>query len=82
MEAFKELESLGLVLPTPAYLIGATLFGIVGWIAFCRGRKASTGALTWVGLVLMLYPYIVSETWMLWAIGLALCCWVYAQWTP
>lgn len=82
MEALKELESLGLVLPTPAYLIGATLFGIVGWIAFRRGRNASTGALTWVGLVLMLYPYIVSETWMLWAIGLALCGWVYAQWTP
>lgn len=81
MEAFRELESLGLVLPTPAYLIGATLFGIVGWIAFRRGRKTSTGALTWIGLVLMLYPYIVSETWMLWGIGLTLCGWVYAQWT-
>jgi hypothetical protein len=28
----------------------------------------------------MLYPYVVSETWLLWGIGAALCAWLYAVW--
>lgn len=80
MDTLKELASLGLELPSPAYLVGASLFGIVGLIAFRRGRKTSTGALTWAGLALMLFPYAVSETWMLWTIGATLCGWVYFKW--
>ena len=80
MDALKELAAMGLQLPSPAYLIGASLFGIVGWIAFRRGSKTSTGALTWAGLTLMLFPYAVSETWLLWAIGAVLCVWVYLKW--
>jgi hypothetical protein len=41
MNELKQLESLGLVLPSPAYIFGAILFGIIGWIAFRRGKKAS-----------------------------------------
>ena len=78
----QELAALGLELPSPAYLIGASLFGVVGWLAFSRGRMTSTGALTWAGLTLMLFPYGVPETWLLWAIGTALCAWVYFKWTP
>ena len=80
MEALKELAALGLELPSPAYLIGASLFGIVGWIAFRRGRQTSTGSLTWSGLALMLFPYAVSQTWLLWTLGAALCGWVYLKW--
>jgi hypothetical protein len=46
MDTLKELAAIGLVLPSPAYLLGSILFGIVGWIAFRRGRKTSTGVLT------------------------------------
>jgi len=80
MNELKQLQSLGLVLPTPAYLLGAILFGIVGWIAFRRGRKTSVSTLTWTGLALMLFPYGVSQTWMLWTIGITLCGVVYAKW--
>lgn len=80
MNELKQLESLGLVLPSPAYIIGAILFGIVGWVAFRRGKKASSAVLTWSGVVLMLYPYAISETWLLWILGIALCAWVYAKW--
>lgn len=80
MNELKQLESLGLVLPTPAYILGAILFGIIGWVAFRRGRKASNGVLTWTGVALMLYPYVVSETWMLWSVGIALCGWAYLKW--
>ena len=80
MDELKNLESLGLVLPSPLYVVGAILFGLVGYVAFRRGRKTSTSALTWMGLVLMLYPYAVSQTWLLWGIGVALCGWVYVKW--
>lgn len=68
-----ELASLGLVMPSPAYLLGALVFGIAGWVIYKRGRKAQRPALTWTGVALMLYPYAVPQTWALWAIGVALC---------
>ena len=46
MEELKDLQSLGLVLPNPAYLIGASLFGLIGYAAFRRGRKTQTASLT------------------------------------
>lgn len=80
MDELKNLESLGLVLPSPAYIVGAILFGIVGYVAFRRGRKTSGSALTWTGVALMVYPYAVPQTWLLWVVGAALCGWVYAKW--
>jgi hypothetical protein len=80
MNDLKNLESLGLVLPSPSYILGAILFGIIGYVAYRQGRKTSRAALTWTGVGLMLYPYAISETWLLWAIGLALCSWLYATW--
>jgi hypothetical protein len=80
MNKLQQLKSLGMVLPTPPYILGAILFGIIGWIAFQRGRKSSVSMLTWSGVALMLYPYGVSDTWMLWLIGIALSGWVYAKW--
>ena len=80
MEDIKALESLGLVLPSPAYIAGAILFGIAGYVAYRRGRKAARPVLTWSGVALMLYPYAVAQTWLLWTIGLGLCGWVYVKW--
>ena len=80
MNELKQLESLDLVMPTPAYILGALLFGIIGYVAFRRGRKTSSANLTWTGVALMLYPYAVSQTWLLWAVGTALLAWVYAKW--
>ena len=53
MRAMNELNALasaGLVLPSPAYLAGAILFGLIGYVAFRRGRKTSTASLTWTGV--------------------------------
>lgn len=80
MDELKNLEALGLVLPTPTYLLGAIVFGLVGYLAFRRGRKTSLPALTWSGVVMMVYPYAVPQTWLLWAIGAVLSGWVYAKW--
>ena len=81
MNELKQLESLGLFLPSPAYIFGAIVFGIIGYVTFRRGRKLSRSNLTWVGIVLMLYPYAISETWLLWMVGIALCGWIYATWS-
>ena len=52
----------------------------MGYLAFRHGRKSSRTDMTIVGVVLMLYPYVVSETWMIWAMGAALTGWVFAKW--
>lgn len=75
-----QLGALGLEMPSPAYVAGALLFGIAGWLAYRRGRKLGRPPLTWSGVALMLYPYAVSSTWLLWAVGTALCAWVYRHW--
>lgn len=80
MNDLKNLESLGLTLPSPAYIVGSILFGIVGYVAYRRGRKAQRPVLTWSGVALMIYPYAISETWLLWGVGMALCGWLYAKW--
>jgi hypothetical protein len=80
MDEIKNLESLGLVLPSPLYIVGAILFGIIGYVAFRRGRKATAPALTWTGVALMLYPYAVSETRLLWLLGAGMCGFLYTKW--
>jgi hypothetical protein len=72
-EQLKLLESLGFVLPSPAYIAGAIVFGIVGLVAFRWGKKISRPKLTWTGVALMLYPYVVYDARLLWLVGFALC---------
>ena len=72
MKELETLEAMGLVLPTPWYIAGAILFGLVGWAVFRKGRRDEQRRLVWMGLALMLYPYAVSETWVLWAVGAGL----------
>ena len=59
--------------PTPAYLFGAIVFGLVGFAAFRYGRAHEAPRPLWVGLALMAYPYLVPSTTLLYLIGAALC---------
>jgi len=72
VKELETLEAMGLVLPTPWYIAGAILFGLIGWAVYRRGRRDERRQLVWIGLALMLYPYAVSETWVLWAVGAGL----------
>ena len=80
MNNLPSLSALGLELPSPAYLVGMVLFSLMGYIAYRRGRSSGRNVLTWTGVALMLYPYAVSQTWLLWLVGAALCGWLYLQW--
>jgi hypothetical protein len=71
------LASLGLTLPTPAYLIGAIAFGLIGFVAYRRGKRLALGKVKWTGVALMLYPYAIASTALLYAVGAALCLALY-----
>ncbi len=60
-------------MPTPAELFGLIIFSVVGLAAFLYGKKAALWKPTFIGVALMIYPYFVSETWVLYAIGGVLC---------
>jgi hypothetical protein len=72
METLKGLESLGITLPSPLYIAGAILFGVIGMAAYWYGKKAKLPVPKWIGVVLMLYPYVVSDTWLLYVVGAGL----------
>lgn len=59
-------------MPTPANLFGSIAFGIVGFGAFMYGKKTAGVKAMVIGVALMVYPYFVDPTWLLYTIGLAL----------
>jgi hypothetical protein len=73
----QQLQSLGLTLPTPAYIAGVLIFSVLGIAAWRYGRKRQRPAVRWLGLALMLYPYVVTETWALYVVGAGLCAAIY-----
>jgi apolipoprotein N-acyltransferase len=77
MDELSALQSLGLELPSPAYIFGAIVFGLIGLVAFRRGRKSGRRTTLWLGVALMVYPYAISRTWLLYAVGVALCSGIY-----
>ena len=60
---------------TPSNLFGQVLFGAIGMGAFVYGKKQAVFKAMILGIVLMIFPYFVPETWMLYVIGgvLTLC---------
>lgn len=73
MNGLDGLQSFGFSLPTPAYLFGSIVFGLIGIGVFRHGRRQERPLLKWLGVALMVYPYAVSQTWVLYLIGAALC---------
>ena len=73
MDNLLELQSLGFTLPSPAYIFGAVVFGLIGFAAYRYGKKAQRNTTKWLGVALMLYPYAISQTWLMYVVGVALC---------
>lgn len=77
MDELNTLSGLGLMMPTPAYLIGAILFGLIGFAAYRYGKRTSRPKVKWIGVALMIYPYAISGTALLYVVGAALCLGLY-----
>lgn len=54
-------------------IIGWLVFGAVGFVAFVYGKKQQLFIPLGIGLALMIYPYFVSNTILLYVIGAVLC---------
>jgi hypothetical protein len=57
---------------TPASLFGSILFSLIGTAAFVFGKKAGRLNPMLFGGALTIYPCFVSQTWLLYALGLLL----------
>ena len=60
-----------------ANIIAWVLFGCIGFIAFSYGRKMENFRALIIGLILMIYPYFVSQTLLLYLVGIILCALLY-----
>ena len=60
-----------------ANIIAGFLFGSIGFIAFVYGKKMSLWRPLVLGLVLMAYTYFISNTILLYGIGIVLCVLLY-----
>lgn len=61
-------------------LIAGLLFGIIGWWLFKEARKRTNNYNVVIGVVLMIYPYFVTQAFLVWATGALLCWAAYYFW--
>jgi hypothetical protein len=59
-------------MPSASALFGSLMFGVIGFAAFMYGKKSALFMPMILGVALMVYPYFISETWLLYLIGTAL----------
>lgn len=77
VEDLNRIGALGLTLPTPGYIAGAILFGVIGYAAYRYGKTTTRPYVRWIGLALMLYTLVISDTTLMYAIGGLLCAGLY-----
>ena len=73
----KKITTIEHMFSSPGALFGSLLFGAIGFIAFVYGRKMASWKPMVLGVVLMAYPYLVPEAWLIYVIGCALCLCLY-----
>ncbi len=56
----------------PYNLLAGFIFGTIGWGAFSYGRKLDLWQPKLIGVSLMVYPYLFTNAWLLWGIGISL----------
>lgn len=71
-DSLETLKELGLELPSPAYVAGLVVFSLIGIVAYYYGKRHGRSRMRWLGLALMLYPYAVWQTWLLYVVGAGL----------
>jgi len=64
-------------LPPAGALFGGLAFGVVGMGVFAYGKKQARFMPMGIGAALMVYPYFITSTWLIWAVGVGLCVALY-----
>lgn len=64
-------------MPTPVNLLALIIFSVTGFAVFRWAAKQAYWRSAGIGIALMVYPYFVDRTWLLYAIGLSLCGMLY-----
>ena len=49
------------------------MFGIIGFASWRYGKKVGRRCTKWFSVALMVYPYAIPQTWLLYVAGAALC---------
>lgn len=57
---------------TAWYLFGSIMFSTIGMAALAYGKKMGCVNPMVLGLALMVYPYFVGTTWLLYTVGVVL----------
>ncbi len=60
-----------------ANIVAGIVFGTIGFAAFIYGKKQALMRPMLLGVILMAYPYFVSNVWLLYLIGIALSAGLY-----
>lgn len=63
----------------PYNLLAGLIFGTIGWGAFMYGKRLDLPKMMGLGVVMMVYPYFITNPWLLWGCGVLLlvACWRY-----
>ncbi|MFT4177000.1 MAG: hypothetical protein QM627_10130 [Luteolibacter sp.] len=56
----------------PYNLLAGLVFGTIGLASVNYGRKLDLWKPVGIGLLLIAYPYFVSNVWLMWGIGVGL----------
>ena len=62
---------------SPAAIISGLIFSTVGFFVFMHGKKNKKTRPFAIGIALMVYPYFISNAWLMTGIGLALSATLY-----
>ena len=57
----------------PYTLLGGFVFGTIGMGSFAYGRSLDRWKPKVLGILLMIYPYFITNRWAMWAVGVILC---------
>jgi hypothetical protein len=60
-------------MPSFAALFASLLFGSIGLVAFRLGKVKTQVVPMVIGVLLMVFPYFVSQTWQIYLVGALLC---------
>ena len=56
----------------PYNILAGFIFGTIGWGAFMDGKRLDLWQPRAIGVGLMVYPYFITNSWLLWGAGVGL----------